>query len=292
MKRLLLALCLMAALSPARAQTANFSPEQRAQIIQILRDALKADPSILRDAITTLQADDTAREAAESKTRIAADSKELLAKPGDPVAGNPAGDVTIVEFYDPRCPYCRRMVPTIDSLLQHDHGVRLVYKDIPVLGPASTTEARAILAAGNQGGYLKMQAALMSNPGDPSDSMIRQTAKSVGLDPARLAADMAAPAISAKLKPTLGCRNCYCTRTTTSRYVAVGSILTICSTCAGAAPALTMVCATSRPEAAASAPRSAEVAGLGACGTMVATVNRTSGLRASAACTAPVSASW
>jgi protein-disulfide isomerase len=203
MKRCLLALCLMAALSPAWAQTAAFTPAQRAQIIQVVRDALKADPSILRDAITSLQADDTAREAAESKTRIAADSKELLAKPGDPVAGNPAGDVTIVEFYDPRCPYCRRMVPTIDALLQHDHGVRLIYKDIPVLGPASTTEARAILAAQNQGGYLKMQAALMSNPGDPSDSMIRQTAKSVGLDPAKLSADMAAPAISAKLQQNL-----------------------------------------------------------------------------------------
>jgi len=203
MKRLVLALCLVAALSPARAQTAAFSPEQRAQIIQIMRDALKADPSILRDAITTLQADDTAREAADAKARIAADRKELLAKPGDPVAGNPTGDVTIVEFYDPRCPYCRRMVPTIDSLLQHDHGVRLVYKDIPVLGPASTTEARAILAAQNQGGYLKMQAALMSSSGDPSDTMIRQTAKSVGLDPARLAADMATPAISAKLKQNM-----------------------------------------------------------------------------------------
>jgi protein-disulfide isomerase len=81
--------------------------------------------------------------------------------------------------------------------------VRLVYKDIPVLGPASTTEARAILAAQNQGGYLKMQAALMSSSGDPSDSMIRQTAKSVGLDPAKLAVDMEAPAIAAKLKQNL-----------------------------------------------------------------------------------------
>jgi protein-disulfide isomerase len=203
MKRLLLTLGLLAAVSPAQAQTATFTPEQRAQIVQIVRDALKNDPSILREAVTALQADDAAREAADTKARIAADSKELLAQPGDPVAGNPAGDVTIVEFYDPRCPYCRRMMPTIDSLLKQDHGVRLVYKDIPVLGPASTTEARAILAAQNQGGYLKMQAALMSDPNEPSESMIRQTAKSVGLDPAKLAADMGTPAISAKLKQNL-----------------------------------------------------------------------------------------
>ncbi len=203
MKRLLLAACLFATLSPARAQNAAFTPDQRAQIIQIIRDALKADPSILRDAVTSLQADDAARDAADSKSRIAAAHAELFAKPGDPVAGNPQGDVTIVEFYDPRCPYCRRMVPTIDSLLRQDHGLRLVYKDIPVLGPASTTEARAILAAQNQGAYLKMQAALMSNAAEPSDSMIHDTAKGLGLDPTKLKSDMGSAAITGKLQQNL-----------------------------------------------------------------------------------------
>jgi protein-disulfide isomerase len=202
MKRLLLAACLLAAASPARAQNA-FTPEQRAQIITIVREALKADPSILRDAVTSLQADDAAREAADSKARIASAHTELFAKPGDPVAGNPQGDVTIVEFYDPRCPYCRRMVPTIESLLQQDHGVRLVYKDIPVLGPASTTEARAILAAQNQGAYLKMQSALMASAAEPTDLMIQNTAKGLGLDPAKLKADMSSPGVSNRLQQNL-----------------------------------------------------------------------------------------
>jgi len=203
MKRLFLTLCLLACAAPARAQTPSFTPDQRKAIIQIVREALKNDPSILRDAVTALQADNEARDAASTKARLSADKNDLLAKPGDPVAGNPAGDVTIVEFYDPRCPYCRRMLPVIDALLHKDHGVRLVYKDIPVLGAASLTEAKAILAAQKQGGYTKMQAALMSNSAEPSDAMIRQIASSVGLDPAKLAADMNSPAISGRIQQNL-----------------------------------------------------------------------------------------
>jgi len=205
MKRIFLLACfvasiLIAPVHPVRAADSGFTPDQRKQIIEIIRDALKTDPTILRDAFTALQASDAAREEADTKARIAAQHSALVANARDPVAGNPSGDVTVVEFYDPRCPYCRRMLPAIESLLQKDHGVRLVYKDIPVLGAASLTETRAILAAQKQGGYLKMQAALMSNAADPSPEMIHDTAKSVGLDPVRLAADMNGHAVSDKIQ--------------------------------------------------------------------------------------------
>ena len=137
-----LAILMLAALLPGFARAADpgpppaFTPAQRADIIQIVREALKTDPSILRDAITAIQADESARDAAESKGAIASRQKDLLDSAGDPETGNPHGDVTVVEFYDPRCPYCRRMLPGIEALLQKDHGIRLVYKDIPVLGCA------------------------------------------------------------------------------------------------------------------------------------------------------------
>jgi protein-disulfide isomerase len=203
MKRFLLCLCLLAACVPARAQTAGFTPSQRQDIVKIVRDALKSDPSILRDAIEALQADDAARDAADTKARLIDRQKALVANAADPVAGNPAGDVTLVEFYDPRCPYCRRMVPTIDALLKKDHGVRLVFKDIPVLGPASEAETRAILAAQKQGGYLKMQAALMSTPAEPTPAMLRDTAKGLGLDPAKLATDMNSQAVTDRIKQNM-----------------------------------------------------------------------------------------
>jgi protein-disulfide isomerase len=183
--------------------SAAFSPAQRTAILDIVRNALKTDPSILRDAIVTLQADEAARDAAEAKGAIAAKQQDLLAHPGDPEAGNPHGDITVVEFYDPRCPYCRKMLPGIEAMLQKDHGVRLVYKDIPVLGPPSVMEARAIVAAQNQGAYLKMQAALMKNAAIPTEAMIRDTARAQGLNPDRLIADMNSAAVTQKIKTNL-----------------------------------------------------------------------------------------
>jgi protein-disulfide isomerase len=187
----------------ALAQTGGFTPEQRQAIVQIVRDALKNDPSILRDAVNALQTDDAARDAADAKARIAANHDKLYSRPGDAVAGNANGDVALVEFYDPRCPYCKRMLPALDALVHADHGVRLIYKEIPVLGPASVTESRAILAAQNQGGYFKMQTALMGSAAEPTDAMIRDAAKSVGLDPGKLLADMKSEAVSRRLQDNL-----------------------------------------------------------------------------------------
>jgi len=172
-----------------------FTPAQRGAIVSILREALTSDPSILRDAIGALQADEERHEKARIRA-LSADTK-------DPTAGNPMGDVTVVEFYDPRCPYCRSMHQTVEKLLGQDHGVRLVFKDIPVLGPASDLEARAILAARNQGGYLKMQAALMGDASQPTLDGIRKTAAGLGLDAARLAADMNDPGLRAQIDANL-----------------------------------------------------------------------------------------
>jgi len=187
----------------AHAADPAFTPAQRAEIISIVRDALKTDPSILRDAIKTLQADEERASAAESQAAITSHRADLFTKPGDAEAGNHAGDVTVVEFYDPRCPYCRKMLPGIAAMLQQDHGVRLVYKDIPVLGPPSALEARAIVAAQKQGAYLKMQDALMGNPAAPSDDLIRDTALKLHLDATKLAADMKSDAVGKRIDANL-----------------------------------------------------------------------------------------
>ena len=130
---------------PVRAN--EFTPAQRAEIVQILRDALKQDPSILRDAVGAMQAD----EGEQQRAALAA-AKDRLIDPADPVGGNPNGDVTIVEFFDTRCPYCRKLEPSMAELLASDHGVRLVYKDLPILGPPSELGSKALLAAQRQGG--------------------------------------------------------------------------------------------------------------------------------------------
>ena len=171
------ALLSVSLLAAPGALAATFTPEQRAEIVAILRDALRSDPSILRDAVQALQADEGARRDASARAAIAQDRDALAANPADPVAGNPGGDVTVVEFYDTRCPYCRRMVPTMAALLKAEPGVRLVYKDLPVLGPASQLEARALLAAQRQGGYAGLQEALMRAAAPSTPESIRAEAQ-------------------------------------------------------------------------------------------------------------------
>jgi protein-disulfide isomerase len=196
------AILLLCPLLAGSAAAEEFTPAQRTEIVRILRDALKQDPSILRDAVAAMREDDTRREADASRASIAA-HRATMVTPDDPVAGNPNGTVTIVEFYDTRCPYCRKMEPTMDRLLAQDRDVRLVYKDLPILGPASVLAAHVLLAAQQQNGYEKLRTALMQAPPDYTKEQIMAIARKVGLDDSRLARDMDSAAINARLDTNL-----------------------------------------------------------------------------------------
>ena len=181
------------------AVTQSFSPGQRAEIIAIVRQALKTDPSILTDAITTLRASAQQKDEADAGAALQANRPALAGQPGDAILGNPAGNVTLVEFYDPRCPYCRRVLPTLDTLIGSDHQVRVVEKLIPILGPNSVIDAEAIQAAAAQGKYKALQQALMSDSGAPGLDRIRTLAAAVGIDVPQLLQDMKSPAVGAVL---------------------------------------------------------------------------------------------
>lgn len=181
-----------------------FTPAQRDAIVQILREALKQDPTILRDAVVALQADDARRQEAATSSAIAA-ARATMVDQADPTAGNPRGDLTIVEFFDTRCPYCRAIDATVEHLLAQDHGVRLVYKDMPVLGLASMLGAKALLAAQRQearvpGAYEKLRTGIMHGNAAPTEAGIRAEAEKIGLDWARLRHDMDDPEIQARLQ--------------------------------------------------------------------------------------------
>ncbi|MBV9653380.1 MAG: thioredoxin domain-containing protein [Acetobacteraceae bacterium] len=187
---------------PVRAAE-GFTPTQRDEIVRIVRDALRSDPSILREAVEALQADDTRQQQAASKAAIAG-ARDTLVTGADPVAGNLNGDVTVVEFFDARCPYCRRLEPTMTDLLGHDRAVRLVYKDLPILGPQSLLASKALLAAQRQGKYEALRTALMQNgaPEITAESIEAQAIR-LGLDWPRLKRDMEDPAIRQQLDTNL-----------------------------------------------------------------------------------------
>ncbi len=189
-------------LAGSGANAAEFSAAQRAEIVSILREALKTDPSILRDAVAALQSDDGERERAAARAALAA-TRDILVTPDDPVAGNPAGKVTIVEFFDVRCPYCLKLEPEMAAFLARDGDVRLVYKDLPILGAASVLGSKALIAAQKQNAYEKMRDIVMRNPSDISRASIEAAARKLGLDAQRLLADMDNPTVQARIDANL-----------------------------------------------------------------------------------------
>ena len=193
----------LAGLFGGPAGAAALTPEQRAEVVQTVRQALRDDPSILRDALAAMQADDATRQNAANASAIGAQRPALFDTATDPVAGNPKGAVTVVEFYDPRCPYCRQMLPVMAALLKADPDVRLVFKDIPILGPGSVLESRALLAAQRQGGYLRMQDVIMHTSATPTAAGLRAEAEHEGMDGAQFEHDMADPAVQSLLDDNL-----------------------------------------------------------------------------------------
>ena len=187
---------------PRPAPAAEFSAAQRAEIIEIVREALKKDPSILRDAVTTLQADDGERSQQVMRAAVAA-ARDSLVRPEDPVGGNPKGSVTIVEFFDIRCPYCKRMEPVMAQFLKEDRDVKLVYKDLPILGAASVLGSKALLAAQKQNAYEKMRDAVMKLPPDINAAMLQATAEKLGLDWPRMSRDMDDAAVQQRIDANL-----------------------------------------------------------------------------------------
>lgn len=178
--------------SPARAQAPAVPREA---IEQVIRDYLLSHPEVIVESLR--RAEQRQREAARAQSRAAvqAHRQELLQDPDSPVGGNPAGDVTVVEFFDYRCPHCRRMVPVIKALLAADPGVRLVYKELPILGEESVLAARAALAARGQGKYAEAHDRLMAEAGPLTRAAVLATLAGIGLDGERLRADMDAPEI-------------------------------------------------------------------------------------------------
>jgi protein-disulfide isomerase len=186
-----------------RAMAQSFSEAQRQEIVTILREALRRDPSILRDAFQAIQEAEERERSGAQRAAIAANREALFNDPESPVRGNPRGDVTIVEFFDVRCPYCKRLHGELAGLLRRDRELRIVMKDLPILGPQSVVAARALLAAQRQGKYVELFDALMSVRGEPTDAVIRAAAERLGIDHARLRREMDDPAIQRRIEANI-----------------------------------------------------------------------------------------
>lgn len=170
-----------------------FSPAQKDALDAAIRAYILKHPEVIVESLNAMQQRQEAAEKEQQRLALTQLQAEIVANPNDPVLGNPDGDITVVEFFDYQCGYCKRMVEPVMQLLKQDPNVRWVMKEFPILGPASVTAARASVAARNQGAYIEFHVALMGYRGRLSDAAVFQTAAEVGLDMEKLKADMAAP---------------------------------------------------------------------------------------------------
>jgi protein-disulfide isomerase len=183
----------------ARADDA-LTPAQRDGVEKIIHDYILKHPDVVIEALQSAEDRDRANADERSRQAVAARQKDLQGDTTSPVAGNPKGDVTVVEFFDYRCPYCKQVEPSIDALLREDGRVRLVYKEFPVLGPDSVYASRAALASRKQGKYAKFHDAMMAQKGTLDTAVVLQLAAGAGLDVDKLKADMGSPDIDSVIK--------------------------------------------------------------------------------------------
>jgi len=185
--------------TPGAAASAN-GPVTRSQIPALVKEALINDPDILNEALKKLQ--DKQDEDAKKEARAAvAKNKDALLASDAPSVGDAGADVTVVEFFDYHCGYCKQLLPAVTKLIAEDKKVRVIFKEYPVLSEDSITAARAALAVNRiaKDKYFEFHTALMDAKGKFDDKTVGDIAKKLGIDSAKLKAEMAKPDIVAML---------------------------------------------------------------------------------------------
>lgn len=200
---LLLAALMMAPQASRAQDDQSFTPKQQDAVKKLVHDYLMENPAIIAEAIEALrQKEDLAADLAAKKT-LADRKDEIFSDPDSPVLGNPKGDVTLVEFFDYRCPYCKAMAEQLFDAVKSDGKLKLVLKEFPVLGPDSVTAARAALAAREQKKYEEFHKAMMRLKEPVTEKVIFKIASEVGLNIDKLKKDMDDQKIDTILKNNL-----------------------------------------------------------------------------------------
>lgn len=200
MKRLALALGLAFAALPAAAfDISEMSAAERQTFRAEIRSYLLENPGVLMEAIAVLEQQQQADQSANDVALLAANEVDLYADPSSWVGGNPEGDVTIVEFLDYRCGFCRRAHPEVTDLIAKDGNIRLIIKEFPILGEQSTLASRfaiAVLQLAGQDMYKKAHDELILFRGEISEESLTRLATRMGLDAAVVTEQMNSPDVS------------------------------------------------------------------------------------------------
>ena len=172
-----------------------FSTKQRQLIERIIRDYVIENPEIIEEAIRKLEQNKRLIASQADEKRVLENVNALYRDPDTPILGNPNGDISIVEFVDHGCGVCKRFHPILRELIRTDPGVRVLYKEWPILGPNSVLASRAAIASRRQGKYKIFLDALSRSHSPLSVRNVTALAQSVGINLKQLKKDMKSPKV-------------------------------------------------------------------------------------------------
>ncbi len=173
------------------------APLDKAAVEKIVKDYIMGNPQVILDSVSDYQKKARTERMSEGLKK----NKDLLLKDQEaPAAGNLQGDITVVEFFDYNCGYCKHAFPEVKALIEKDKNVRVVFREFPILGPTSLTASKWALAAHKQKKYFEFHAALMGNKSPITDEALEKLAKDTGLDVAQMKKDVAGPDVLAQVE--------------------------------------------------------------------------------------------
>ena len=187
-----IAVMLVGCASRTDSTTTSSAPGEQ-PLDKAIEQYIRSHPEVIEQSLQALEAKREAEEKTRQKAALAKRQQDLLNDPSSPVSGNPNGDVTIVEFFDYRCGFCKRAAGAVTQIQKDDPRVRVIYKDFPILGEPSEIAAKAALAANLQGKHQAFHEAALASKNEMTKSELLRIAGEVGLDAARLETDMANP---------------------------------------------------------------------------------------------------
>ena len=183
-------------LAPPAGNAAEFGAPQRTEIEKIVREYIISHPEVLQEAMAELEKRQSEAEAVKHQAAVSANAKALFSSPRQVVLGNPNGNVTMVEFFDYNCGYCKRAMDDMLTLLK-DPNLKVVLKEFPVLGPGSVEAAKVAVAVRMQDKtgkkYLEFHQKLLGGRGQADKDRALAVARDVGMDMTRIAKDMESP---------------------------------------------------------------------------------------------------
>lgn len=186
---------------------AEFTARQKSEIEAVIKDYLLNHPEVLQDAMAELEKRQAAAEAEKTQTFLSSNAATVFNSSRQIVLGNPNGNVTMVEFFDYNCGYCKRAMADMLDLLKSDPNLRIVLKEFPVLGPGSVEAAKVAVAVRMQGKdgakYLEFHQKLLGGRGQADKARALAAAKDAGFDVAKIEADLENPEVKASLEETL-----------------------------------------------------------------------------------------